>query len=258
LHFSENYATEEGDFNFEEIEPRLFSFNSPHGACPECHGLGTKSEFDPELIVPDESLSLENGAIEAWRKNGKRMNIYYSRVLRQFARDFGFSPSIPYKDIPKKAQQVLMYGTDAKGDLGTGTWFEGVIPNLQRRFENTESEFVKTRLHQYMSEQPCVECGGTRLKKEALAVRLHTRNLLPTGAIEMHTPGVESSNDVAHDAAPMNHGGFDAVATPPEESKDSRLAENVASRAGKSGKNGKKKNGKDSSEGSSVLGTPPS
>ena len=78
-------------FRSTELEPRLFSFNSPHGACPACHGLGTSAEFDPELIVPDESLSLENGAIEAWRKNGKRMNIYYSRVLRQFCRDFGVS-----------------------------------------------------------------------------------------------------------------------------------------------------------------------
>src|SRR5207248_6045710 len=121
------------------------------------------------------SLSLENGAIEAWRKNGKRMNIYYSRVLRQFARDFGIGYSTPYKDIPKTVRQVLMYGTDAKGDMGTGTWFEGVIPNLQRRFENTESEWVKSRLHQYMSEQPCETCCGTRLKKEAMAVRLHTR-----------------------------------------------------------------------------------
>ena len=159
-----------------ELEPRLFSFNSPHGACPACHGLGTLSEFDAELIVPDESLSLENGAIEAWRKNGKRMNIYYSRVLRQFARDFEVSYTGPYKDFPKKVRDVLMHGTEAKGDGGTGIEFEGVIPNLQRRFENTESEWVKHRLHGCMSEQPCTICGGTRLKKEALAVRLHIAN----------------------------------------------------------------------------------
>ncbi len=173
-----------------ELEPRLFSFNSPHGACPACHGLGTTCEFDPEMIVPDDSLSLENGAIEAWRKNGKRMNIYYSRVLRQFCRDFGVSYTLPYKDIPRKVQQVLMYGTDARGDMGTGTWFEGVIPNLQRRFENTESEFVKTRLHQYMSEQPCATCGGTRLKREALAVRLHALDpIVPGPPNEAHTAG---------------------------------------------------------------------
>jgi excinuclease ABC subunit A len=157
-----------------ELEPRLFSFNSPHGACPECHGLGTINEFDPELIVNDESLSMENGAVEAWRKNGKRMNIFYSRVLRQFARDFNISYTGPYKDVPKKVRDILMYGTDAKGDNGSGTYFEGVIPNLQRRFENTESEWVKTKLHTYMSDLLCPACCGTRLKKEALAVRLHT------------------------------------------------------------------------------------
>jgi excinuclease ABC subunit A len=156
-----------------EMEPRLFSFNSPHGACPECHGLGTKFEFDPDLVVPDESVSLENGAIEAWRKHGKRMNIYYSRVLRTFCRDFEADYSGPFKDIPKKIRDVLMYGTEAKGDGGTGMEFEGVIPNLQRRFENTESEWVKQKMHSYMSEQPCDVCHGTRLRKEAMCVRLH-------------------------------------------------------------------------------------
>src|SRR5688500_3017606 len=173
--FSEKFACPiHPEVNLPELEPRIFSFNSPHGACPDCHGLGTTSEFDPEMIVNDESLSLETGAIEAWRKNGKRMNIYYSRILRTFARDFGISYTGPYKEIPKKVRDVLMYGTDAKGDNGTGTYFEGVIPNLQRRFDNTESEWVKHKLHTYMSEQPCKMCCGTRLKKEALAVRLHT------------------------------------------------------------------------------------
>ncbi|HTW93639.1 MAG TPA: excinuclease ABC subunit UvrA, partial [Tepidisphaeraceae bacterium] len=173
--YSEKFACpDHPQVSLPELEPRVFSFNSPHGACPECHGLGTSSEFDPQLIVADESLSLENGAIEAWRKNGKRMNIFYSRVLREFCRSFGISYSAAFKDIPRKIQQILMEGTDEAGDGGTGSWFEGVIPNLRRRFENTESEFVKTRLHQYMSEQPCAACGGTRLQVGALAVRLHT------------------------------------------------------------------------------------
>jgi excinuclease ABC subunit A len=173
--FSEKFACpEHPEVNLPELEPRLFSFNSPHGACPDCHGLGQVFEFDPELVVPDESVSLENGAIEAWRKNGKRMNVYYARALRTFCRDFGAGYSTPYKDVPRKVKEILMHGTEAKGDNGTGTWFEGVIPNLQRRFENTESEWVKSRLHQYMSEQPCETCCGTRLKKEAMAVRLHT------------------------------------------------------------------------------------
>src|SRR5207248_8534987 len=154
--FSEKFACPvHPNVSLGELEPRIFSFNSPHGACPECHGLGTINEFDPDMIVNDEALSLENGAIEAWRKNGKRMNIFYSRVLRQFARDFGISYTQPYKDIPKNVKAILMYGTDAKGDAGTRTDFEGIIPNLQRRFDNTESEWVKHRLHQYMSDQLC-------------------------------------------------------------------------------------------------------
>ena len=189
-----------------ELEPRLFSFNSPHGACPECHGLGTLNEFDPELIVNDESLSLENGAIEAWRKNGKRMNIYYSRVLKQFARDFGVSYTLPYKDVPKKVREVLMCGTDKKGDMGTGTWFEGVIPNLQRRFDNTESEWVKSRLIQYMSEQPCRLCAGTRLRKEAMAVRLHTRDA--SGAVPLRDgPAVRAVNCEQKHALPNGGNG---------------------------------------------------
>jgi excinuclease ABC subunit A len=171
--FSEKFACPiHSNVSLPELEPRLFSFNSPHGACPKCHGLGTKSEFDPDLIVPDDSLSLESGAIEAWRKHGKRMNIYYSRVLRTICRDFGISYSMPYKDIPKKQRDILMFGSS-----GEGTEFEGVIPNLQRRFENTESEWVKHKMHSYMSEQPCDVCHGTRLRKEAMCVRLHTSTM---------------------------------------------------------------------------------
>ncbi len=199
--FSEKFACpDHPHVSLPELEPRIFSFNSPHGACPACHGLGTTCEFDPELIVPDESLSLENGAIEAWRKNGKRMNIYYSRVLRQFARDFGISYSMPYKDIPKKIRAILMEGTDEQGDEGTGTWFEGVIPNLQRRFENTESEFVKTRLHQYTSEQPCAKCGGTRLRTEALAVRIHGD---PDGSSELPNGGIRLAGYSISDVTAM-------------------------------------------------------
>ena len=172
--YSEHFACPiHSNVSLPELEPRLFSFNSPHGACPECHGLGTKSEFDPELIVPDDSLSLETGAIEAWRKHGKRMNIYYSRVLRTVCRDFGISYSMAFKDIPKKQRDILLFGTIAKGDNDTGVEFEGVISNLERRFETTESEWVKHKMHSYMSDQACDVCCGTRLKKEAMCVRVH-------------------------------------------------------------------------------------
>jgi excinuclease ABC subunit A len=168
--YSENFACPiHSNVSLPEMEPRLFSFNSPHGACPTCHGLGTKSEFDPELIVPDDSLSLETGAIEAWRKHGKRMNIYYSRVLRTICRDFDISYSMAWRDIPKKQRDIVMFGS-----TGDGSEFEGVIPNLQRRFETTESEWVKHKMHSYMSDQSCDTCGGTRLRKEAMCVRLES------------------------------------------------------------------------------------
>ena len=202
--FSEKFACPiHPEVSLTELEPRLFSFNSPHGACPSCHGLGTTGELDPELIVPDESVSLENGAIEAWRKNGKRMNIFYSRVLRQFCRDYKISYGEPFKDIPKKVQQIILNGTDARGDNGTGNWFEGVIPNLQRRLENTESEFVKSRLHGYMSQQPCALCHGTRLRTEALAVRLESEG---ASAVE--------STPLSIDLSPSKNGKSKKIAEP--------------------------------------------
>ena len=125
-------------------------------------------------------------AIEAWKaKTGKRMNIFYSRetCTAQFChRDYKVSYSDPFKEIPKKVQQILLFGTDARGDNGTGCWFEGVIPNLQRRLENTESEWVKARLHGYMSQQSCPTCNGTRLRTEALAVRLESADERATEA----------------------------------------------------------------------------
>ncbi|MFW6032256.1 MAG: excinuclease ABC subunit UvrA, partial [Phycisphaeraceae bacterium] len=155
-----------------DLEPRLFSFNSPYGACPSCSGLGTILEFDAELIVPDPSLGLSEGAIEAWRKNGKRMNIYYNRLIRQFCRNFDISPTTPYRDLPKPVQRILMDGTSPRDEKKYGSYFEGVIPNLQRRFDNTDSEWVKQRLHNYLSEAPCETCHGARLRTEALHVLL--------------------------------------------------------------------------------------
>ena len=171
--YSEKYACPlHPHVSLPELEPRLFSFNSPHGACPDCHGLGTVQEFDADLVIPDAELSLENGAIEPWRKNGRRMNIYYSRVLRTFCRDFGCDYNKPVAKIDRKVRDVLMRGTAAAGDGGTGTYFEGVLPNLQRRFGDTDSDWVKHKLAGYMSEQPCPTCCGMRLRPQALAVRI--------------------------------------------------------------------------------------
>jgi excinuclease ABC subunit A len=163
--------------SLEELSPRLFSFNSPYGACQSCDGLGTILEFDPDLIVPDKSVSLENGAVDAWRKGGKRMNIFYSRLIKSFCRNVGINKSIPFERIPKEYARILMYGTTGADEQNYGFWFEGVIPNLTRRWENTTSEYVKTRLHGYLSEQPCRSCRGTRLRPEAIAVTVGGENI---------------------------------------------------------------------------------
>ncbi len=173
--------------SLEEMSPRLFSFNSPYGACGSCDGLGTTLEFDPDLIVPDKSVSLENGAIDAWRKGGKRMNIFYNRLIKRFCKNMGISKSFAFEQIPKEIRDILMYGTTAADEEKYKLSFEGVIPNLMRRWESTTSEYVKARLHSYFSEQPCRSCGGTRLRPEAMAVTVGGRNIhqLSSLSIEM-------------------------------------------------------------------------
>lgn len=169
--YSEHYACPiHPEYNLGELEPRLFSFNSPHGACPKCNGLGNILEFDPDLIVSDESLSLSEGAIEAWRKNGKRMNIYYNRMIKRFCKDFGVSSSEPFKTLSKTIQRILMHGTTPKDEKKYDTFFEGVCPTLERRWAKTDSEWVKKKLHAYLSEAPCESCSGERLKTAALNV----------------------------------------------------------------------------------------
>jgi excinuclease ABC subunit A len=169
--YSEKFACpKHPQVSLEELSPRLFSFNSPYGACKSCDGLGTILEFDPDLIVPDKSISLEHGAVEAWRKGGKRMNIYYNRLIKRFCRYVGISKSIPFEQIPKEIKRILLYGTTSLDSKDYGFEFEGVIPNLTRRWKTTSSEYVKERLHSFLSEQPCRSCGGARLRPEAVAV----------------------------------------------------------------------------------------
>jgi excinuclease ABC subunit A len=163
--------------SLEELSPRLFSFNSPYGACKSCDGLGTILEFDPDLIVPDKSVPLDSGAITAWRKGGKRMNIYYNRLVKRFCRHVGISKSISFEAIPADIKKILMYGTSEEESNHWGFEFEGVIPNLERRWATTTSEFVKERLHGFLSEQPCQACGGSRLRPEAAAVTVGGRGI---------------------------------------------------------------------------------
>ena len=155
--YSEKFAcSEHATSSLEELSPRLFSFNSPYGACKSCDGLGTILEFDPELIVPDKSLSLENGAISAWRKGGKRMNIFYNRLIKKFCNAVNISKATPFDKIPKDVVRLLMYGTNSEDEQKYGFNFEGVIPNLNHRWKTTTSEYVKARLHSFFPSSPAM------------------------------------------------------------------------------------------------------
>ncbi|MFQ5491691.1 MAG: excinuclease ABC subunit UvrA, partial [Phycisphaerae bacterium] len=170
-----------------DLSPRLFSFNSPHGACPDCTGLGTVLEFDAELIVPDPAKSLADGAVAAWRHGGKRLASVYAATVREFCQHFGVGPDIPFRNIPARLRKVLMDGTTSEDETQFGATFEGVIPNLRRRWQKTESESVKQRLHAFLSESPCRACGGSRLRPEALCVRIAGRHIAEICALNIES-----------------------------------------------------------------------
>ena len=170
--YSERYACPHCNISYEELQPNMFSFNSPYGACPTCGGLGTRLEFDPELIVPDKDLSLREGAVDVWRRGGKRMAIYFHYVLNEFCDNFDVDPDTPFRELPKHIRDTLLHGTASQKRRDYAHEFEGVIPNCVRRFHKTTSEYVKSRLHEYMSELPCPTCKGARLRRESLAVRV--------------------------------------------------------------------------------------
>lgn len=174
--FSERYACKYCDISLPELEPRLFSFNSPHGACPQCDGLGIVMTFDPELIVPDPKLSLEAGAIAPWR-GSKRTGAVYEKLTAEFCKRFKVSPAMPYESIPARLRTILLEGTSEQDDEEFGYHFEGVIPNLKRRIVDTESNLVKDRLAAYQCEVTCTACGGARLRPESLAVKLNGRGI---------------------------------------------------------------------------------
>jgi excinuclease ABC subunit A len=161
--------------SLQELEPRIFSFNSPYGACPACNGLGTKLEFDPDLIVPDKKKTLREGAIEVWRKGSKGYIMYYRALLREIAEELDFSLDIPFYRLPKKIKNVLLYGSE---DIFVwGKPFEGVIPHLERLFKTTESDYMKEEITKYMSKLPCLQCKGARLKKESLSVYINNKSI---------------------------------------------------------------------------------
>lgn len=177
--FSEKFACPVSGFTIAEIEPRLFSFNNPFGACPVCDGLGTEQKIDPDQIVPDPTLSLRDGAILPWSKTSAP---YYQQTLQAVVKHFGASTGTAWNELPLDVQHAVLYGTDKTAidfvyDDGlrqykTSKPFEGVIGNLERRYKETESAGMREEIEKYMSAKPCVACGGYRLKPETLAVKI--------------------------------------------------------------------------------------
>lgn len=179
LIFSARFACPVSGFTIDEIEPRLFSFNNPFGACPACDGLGTQFFIDPIAVVPDGGLSLYKGAIAPWSRS---TSPYYTQTLEALARHYGFKMSTPWNDLPETARSVILYGSgedvvtfqydDGLRNYKTRKAFEGVIPNLERRYRETDSSWAREEIEKYQSITDCETCGGYRLKPEALAVKL--------------------------------------------------------------------------------------
>ncbi|WP_273522298.1 excinuclease ABC subunit UvrA [Rhodosalinus sediminis] len=177
--FSENFACPVSGFTIPEIEPRLFSFNAPFGACPSCDGLGVELVFDPALVVPDADLRLDDGALAPWRK-GK--SPYITQTIEALARHYGFDRNARWKDLPGHVQQVFLYGSGEEEipfryDEGGRVYqvtrsFEGVIPNMERRYRETDSAWIREEFERYQNDRPCKACGGHRLRDEALAVKI--------------------------------------------------------------------------------------
>ena len=190
--FSEKFACPVSGFTISEIEPRLFSFNSPHGACPVCDGLGKELKFDPGLVIPDDTKSIAGGAIAAWPNKTSGL---YMQTIEALSKHYGFKTDKPFKALAQGAKDVVLYGTkgakikfvyqDDGRRYETTKPFEGVIPNLERRYRETESTWMRDELGKYMSDAQCTTCHGKRLKPEALSVRVADMDISVTGEMSI-------------------------------------------------------------------------
>ncbi len=195
INFSQNFACPDCGISIPEIEPRSFSFNNPYGACPECSGLGYKMEFDEELMIPDKSLSINEGAIQVmgWQSCNKEGS-FANATLRALAKAYGFDLDTPFEKYPKKIHDVLIYGADKtvnvhyKGQRGEGDYpilFDGLIKNVEQRYRETASETAKAEYEEYMTITPCTACNGQRLRPESLAVTVDGRNIYEITSISI-------------------------------------------------------------------------
>ncbi|OYY80191.1 MAG: excinuclease ABC subunit A, partial [Rhizobiales bacterium 35-66-30] len=190
--FSEKFACPVSGFTISEIEPRLFSFNNPFGACPACDGLGVEQTIDPDLVVPDKSRTLKQGAIAPWAKS---TSPYYGQTLDALAKHYKFKLTVPFADLPEKARDVILYGSgeeqiafaydDGLRAYETHKTFEGIVRNLDRRWKETESDWAREEISKYFSTVPCAVCHGYRLKPEALAVKVGGMHAGEAGALSV-------------------------------------------------------------------------
>jgi len=182
--FSEKHACVDCGISYAEVEPRMFSFNNPHGACPDCSGLGTRNYFDPEQVVPHQDLTLREGAVAPWVT---RKGFYYQQLLESLAKHYHFDVAIPYRKLPENIKQTLMYGSGSEEvqfyyDQGERRHyyhkvFEGVIPNLERRYRDSDSDSMREKLEQFMDIMPCPSCEGARLRPESLHVKVANQSI---------------------------------------------------------------------------------
>jgi excinuclease ABC subunit A len=193
--YSQNYACIDCGISIEEISPRMFSFNAPYGACPHCHGLGTIMKMDEDLIIPDRTKSLAEGAVHVSGWNSGSADSWGAQYFKGMARHFGFDMNTPFKDLPQDVQKKILYGTaderfevDYSSEYGQGTFlnrFEGIIPNLERRYMQTDSEMMKAEIEKYMATLVCPVCNGTRFKPETLSVKIGDKNIAEVSAMSI-------------------------------------------------------------------------
>ncbi|KKB38683.1 excinuclease ABC subunit UvrA [Bacillus thermotolerans] len=188
LLFSEHHACPHCGFSIGELEPRMFSFNSPFGACPTCDGIGYKQKVDVELVIPDPDLTLKEGAIAPWQPTSSQ---YYPQLLESVCRHYGIDMDVPVKDLPKEQLDKILHGSGKErihfryeNDFGqireNHIYFEGILNNVERRYKETSSDFIREQMEKYMGEQKCTTCRGHRLKKEALAVKVNGLHISET------------------------------------------------------------------------------